>query len=355
MTRDEQIQFLLRLNEEHSREFSDPGVRDARRHYRVKHPTEIAVLKCMDGRIHMPVATKTPLGVLQPFRNLGGQFHIGWPHFQSVLRDWKEYALSRGRKCLVLVTYHFSAGDAHRGCAGFGYDTESAIRFTHDLKGQIESVFGRGHQFVHPIQVGFETDYDALVLHGENGERVDLSRVERDDDASLRALLERLYPGMLTRIQEDFIPLLRGNIHHTRAVRDASRPIESAEHREFVLGIGRGFDWFHLANRALLIGPWAPNMSEPILTAAKIIKQNMDSGRIPNQSAVLLTSGIYRERAGDEPLLARAKALHLRDLAQEAIRSAYPDLAEVLTPLPVIVDMETRRMQIVRDDSLPIL
>jgi carbonic anhydrase len=72
------IQNLIDLNKEHSRLFSDPGTAAARRQYRAQHPTEIGSLKCMDGRLHLPVATKTPLGIIQPWRNVGGKFDIAY-------------------------------------------------------------------------------------------------------------------------------------------------------------------------------------------------------------------------------------------------------------------------------------
>lgn len=38
------------------------------------------------GRAHQPsVDTHTPLGIIQPFRNLGGMFDLGWPHLGEVL------------------------------------------------------------------------------------------------------------------------------------------------------------------------------------------------------------------------------------------------------------------------------
>lgn len=340
------MEYLINLNRLHSEEFCHPDSRNARALHRAKHPTEIAMLKCMDGRVHGPDATQTPLGILQPFRNLGGRFSMGWPHFQSVLADWKNYSIRRGRHCLILVTYHFSAGDPHRGCAGFGYDTDAAIKFTAKLTNDIGRVFGARHEVVHPIQVGFETDEDALVLHGENGEVVQLSKLEPMTDDQIAVMLQRLYPTMHTRILHDFVPVVRGNIAHITEVRASQRPIINMEHREWILALGRGFDWLHSPNTALIVGPWSHNLEVPVLTAAKIIRGNMEAGRIPSTSAVLLTSAIYRDPAGDEPLLAAEKTKFLSEMAMEVISREYPDLANVLTPLPVTVDMNTRKMNV---------
>ncbi len=347
ITKDEQIQYLVEINRLHANEFCHPDSRNARALHRAQHPTEIAMLKCMDGRVHGPDATETPLGILQPFRNLGGRFSMGWPHFQSVLTDWKNYAIRRGRHCLILVTYHFSAGDPHRGCAGFGYDTDAAIAFTAKLTQDISHVFGERHEVVHPVQVGFETDEDALVLHGENGEVVELSKMGQMSDDQITIMLSRLYPTMGTRILRDFLPLVRGNLLHITEVRESKRPIINMEHREWILALGRGFDWLHSPNTALIVGPWSHNLEVPVLTAAKIIRANMEAGRIPSQSAILLTSAIYRDPSGDEPLLAAEKTKFLSEMALEVIAREYPDLASVLTPLPVTVDMNTRRMTII--------
>ncbi len=348
VTKDEQLAYLIELNRQHSQEFCSPDARNARSLHRAKHPTEIVMLKCMDGRVHGPDATKTPLGILQPFRNLGGRFNMGWPHFQAVLADWKNYSIRRGRHCLILVTYHFSAGDPHRGCAGFGYDTEAAIAFTKKLTHDISRVFGESHEVVHPILVGFETDEDAFVLHGENGEVVHLSKQSEMSDDDIIAMLQRLYPTMHTRILHDFVPLVSGNFAHIKEVRESQRPIINMEHREWILALGRGFDWLHSPNTALIVGPWSHNLEVPVLTAAKIIRGNMEAGRIASTNAVLLTSAIYRDPAGDQPLLAIEKTKFLSEMAMEVITREYPDLAKVLTPLPVTVDMNTRKMNIIQ-------
>lgn len=348
VSKDSQIEYLLNLNRSHSESFCSPDERNTRALHRAKHPTEIAMLKCMDGRVHGPYATNTPLGILQPFRNLGGRFNMGWPHFQSVLADWKNYAINRGRHCLILVTYHFSAGDPHRGCAGFGYDTDAAIAFSAKLTSDISRVFGERHEVVHPIQVGFETDEDALVLHGENGEIVLLSRMGMLSNEEIIVMLQRLYPTMHTCILQDLLPLVSGNLAHIKQVRESERPIINMEHREWILALGRGFDWLHSPNTALIIGPWSHNLEVPVLTAAKIIRGNMEAGRIASESAVLLTSAIYRDPTGDEPLLAAEKTKFLSEMALEAISREYPDLAKVLTPLLVTVDMNTRHMTVIK-------
>jgi hypothetical protein len=41
--------------------------------------------------------------------------------------------VSRGQRVLLLITYHYSKGDKHRGCAGFNYDTQAARPYTYTI------------------------------------------------------------------------------------------------------------------------------------------------------------------------------------------------------------------------------
>ncbi|MCU7809490.1 MAG: carboxysome shell carbonic anhydrase, partial [Candidatus Thiodiazotropha sp. (ex Semelilucina semeliformis)] len=163
---EDRIEWLLEHASRHSTIYSSPDNWLARTRYLSEHPTSIAVLKCMDGRINIPVATNTPQGIIQPFRNLGGMFNLGWPHLGEVLSNYLQNIVSEGRRSMFLITYHFSKGDPQRGCAGFNYDTEAAKAHTYQIKRQVEQVFGQGHGTVYPVVCGFETDEDALILHG---------------------------------------------------------------------------------------------------------------------------------------------------------------------------------------------
>jgi len=347
VTPEDQVEFLLHLNREHSLIFSSPDAKLDRLQHRAKHPTEIGAFKCMDGRIHIPVATKTPLGIIKPWRNLGGKFDLGWPYFARSVWNWVNYSVGRGRDVLILVTYHFSRGDTHRGCAGFEYDQEASIAGMTELKKQVERVFGINHHKVYPILFGFETDLEAGILHGENGEEVDISTLQGVSTDDLMSMLIRLYPDMSLEIRKDLLRLVTGNIEHTAEVKASNRPVTDAVHREWVVGVGRGFDWLHEPNTALLVGPFSPNLDEPVETAAGIIRSNMMSGRTADKSFVLLASAFYRDTTGIEPLLAREKALFLGDFSAATIRKKYPDLAEKMQVLPVTVNMESRALTIV--------
>jgi carbonic anhydrase len=117
---------IIERNREQSALYCDPSERVRRATHRQAHPTEIAAFKCMDGRLDLARITKTPPGIIQPFRNVGGQFNLGWPFLGVVINDWVEYTISRGRNRLIIVTYHFSKGNIHWGCKGQDYDVAKA-------------------------------------------------------------------------------------------------------------------------------------------------------------------------------------------------------------------------------------
>ncbi len=118
----QRIDWLIDRARLHSVGFQNPESFLARRRYTAQHPTAVVALKCMDGRINLSVATSTPAGIVLPFRSLGGRFDLGWPHFGEVLADHVAGMVRQGRRTLALITYHYSKGDPHRGCAGFNYD-----------------------------------------------------------------------------------------------------------------------------------------------------------------------------------------------------------------------------------------
>lgn len=335
------IDYLLELNARHSQAFID--VAAERRRYRGEHPTEIAALKCMDGRLHLPVMTQTALGIIQPFRNLGGKFDLGWPFFQATLNQWVQYSISRGRHCLIFVTYHYARGDVHRGCRGFSYDTDAAKKTAIQLKDQFERVYGKGA--VIPIVCGIETDLDALILHSDDGWAIDLSEVTESSQVELEGLLHLLYPSMPERIILDFVPLVAGNVRHIATIRASNRPIAEAEHKEWVLGVGRGFDWLHAINTALIVGPFDPDLSAALETAATLLKGNIDSGQVDPRGAVLMTSAAYRE-IGAEHELAKEKALFLSKFALDIIKDKVPDLVPHLQILTGYTDLNTRKFEV---------
>lgn len=337
------IERLLALNKEHSRVFGDPSTVYKRRKYRVEHKTEIAVLKCMDGRLHLPVMTETELGIIQPWRNLGGKFDLGWMGFQQSMKEFVHYAISKGRNVLIFVTFHWSRGDKHRGCRGFNYEFDDAFKFALKLKQQFDTCFGKGS--VYTILCGIETDNDALVFYGDNGEVFDLSTMIDSSTEHVLPRLEQLYPDMSRKLLHDLMPLVKGNISHIAKVRAMNRPIAESEHREWALGIGRGFDWLHEINTALIIGPFDPNLMNAIETGANLLNSNIKEGRIdPNDGIVLMSCAPFYDPVGSEPMLAREKAKYLRNTSLDVIKEKVPDLMPHLQVLTGIVNMGTREL-----------
>lgn len=351
---EERIEWLWQLGRKHSEDFCGPDATLARKRYLAEHPTHIMVLKCMDGRIHIPYATKTPLGIIEPLRNLGGMFNMGWPYLGEVVAASVNDAVERGQRVLIVITYHYSKGDRHRGCAGFDFDTQASIRYVQDIKRQMEHTFGASRQTVYPVVFGFETDEDALILHGpgQNGTGASWNLAEAeasqgadptnpDEDALLRQL-RALYPDMPGRILTDLLPLVAGNIRHIAEIRASGREI-AVEHREWVICIGRGFDFLHEPNMALIIGPFSPDLSGPIAKAAGIIRSNMQHGRIPDDGFLLLASAPYRE-AGMDRARAELKSRFLSQFADEVIRREWPDLHHKMRVETAVLDWNTRRL-----------
>jgi len=341
----ERITWLMHRALSHATTFQNPESVLARQRYFAQHPTGILALNCMDGRINTSLATNTPAGIILPLRNLGGRFDLGWPYFGEVLSDHVQDMVKQGRRALVLITYHYSKGDPHRGCAGFGYNTDAARSHMFELKRQMEAVFGKGHSTVYPLVCGFETDDDALVLHGSRGDFLDLSTRSSAEFASLPAELARLYPDMPDEMQDDLLPLVQGNIAHIATIKASTRELD-IEHHEWIIGIGRGFDWLHAPNLALLIGPYSPDLADPIRKAAGIVQANMQTRRIPDDGFLLLAESPYHEIGADRAR-AELKSRFLADFAAGIIGAEFPSLKEKLHVRSAVMAWHSREMEFI--------
>ena len=263
----------------------------------------------------------------------------------DLVRQAVEYATSRGRRCIFLLTYHWSKGERHRGCYGFQYNRDAAQRFIFSLRKQVEYIFGEDHTVVYPVCMGIETDEDAYMLHGANGKSLNLADWDpgRSID-DLRVTIERMYPDMHRDFVRDLLPILTGNVTHIAKVRGENRPLGAMDHRERAIVLGRGVGWLHEPNYALIIGPYVPNLVEPIVNAAKIVQRNLEEERIPvDEGALLMTSAPFRDFVGIEPRLAMVKARTLASFAYETIRRELPKLYERLDVLAGIVDLNTQK------------
>lgn len=347
----ERIDWLFDLAHRHGKTFRSSEAWLARERYLSKHPTAIVVLKCMDGRINIPVATHTPIGILMPLRNLGGMFDLGWPHLGEVLSHHILRMTGTGRRVLVIITYHWSRGNPLRGCAGFQFDTAEAIAHTYQIRHQVEHIFGSGHGTVYPLVCGFETDEEALIIHGSDNTVLDLAELTADDTAMLEPRLDALLPDMPAQIQADLLPLLRGNLEHIAQVREQAQQHERTldiQHREWMICLGRGFDFLHTPNVALIIGPYSPDLADPLRKAAGIIEENMRAGRIPDDGFLLLASVPYDE-IGVDRARAELKAHFLSRFAAGVLRDEFPDLAEKMFKYTAILDWRSRRLELLDD------
>lgn len=336
----DRINWVFDLARRYSAEFSSPEAFLARERYLALHPTAIAVLKCMDGRINIPVATNTPAGIIQPFRNLGGMFDMGWPHLGEVLAQYVQRMVKNGRRVLILITYHFSRGDVHRGCSGFNCDTEAAIAHTRQIQNQMEAIFGVAHGSVYPLICGFETDEDALLLHSPDGRILDLSGDITVEQFAVELALR--FNDMPREMQSDLLPLLAGNLSHIKELRQNRRSL-IVEHREWMICLGRGFDFLHTPNLALIVGPYSPNLSDPIRKAAAIIESNMAAGRIPDDGFLLLASVPYDE-IGVDRARAEMKSNFLSRFAAEVIEQEFPVLAGKMIRHTAVLEWNSRRI-----------
>ena len=343
----ERIDWLFDLADRHGSNYRSPEAWLARERYLAEHPTAIAVLKCMDGRINIPVATNTPVGILMPFRNLGGMFDLGWPHLGEVLAHHVQRMVSSGRRVIFLITYHYSKGDPKRGCTGFNCDTAAAIAHTYEIRRQVEHIFGAAHGTVYPLVCGFETDEDALIIHGADGEKLDMAALSTSERATLEPKLAALLPDMPAQMRADLMPLLHGNLEHieqTRAQMLRNERSLDIEHREWMICLGRGFDFLHTPNLALIIGPYSPKLDEPIKTAAGIIQANMAAGRVPDDGFLLLASVPYDE-IGVDRARAELKSRFLSQFAADVIRAEFPELASKMTMRTAVLDWRSRQLE----------
>lgn len=338
----ERTEWLLQLSQKHADEYVSPEAALARKLYLAKHPTRLFVFKCMDGRIHMPHSTQTPLGIMTPFRNLGGMFDLGWPHLGEVVSSSVLEAVEQGYRAVLIITYHFSKSSKEHGCAGFNYDTGAAFEHVLQIREQAETIYGDSHQTVYPVIWGIETDEDALILHNKEGQVLNMAEVDDDDSNHLFHAVKSLYPDMNQKVVLDLLPLLEGNLRQIR--KNRKEPRESGNvHREWMMCIGRGFDFLHEPNIALIVGPYSPDLVTPIAKAAHIIENNMKLGRIPDDGFLLLASTPYRE-FGSDKARAQLKTKFLADFATHVIEEQAPELAKKMVKKTGVLNWNTRQL-----------
>ncbi len=335
------LSMLLDINRRNSQEFRSR--KEKRQEYRRKHPTEIAAFKCMDGRINLSCATQTEMGIIHPYRNIGGKFELRWPQLKDELSNMVRYAEDNGKSILIFCVYHWSAAHPHLGCAGHQCDKDAAMACAAGLRDDLEDVFKDTGGLVVPILIGFNTDYDTIVLHGYNGESLDLLEFT-GDELELELVVHTFFKGVNEHVLLDLMPLLTGNMNHTRQAKAKNRTIHEVDHQESVIAIGLGYDWLHQPNTAFIINHFDPNLDHHLRRTAELALDNLKSGRSNSKEIVLMSSAIYR-RPWERGLAVR-KSEYLFERAQTTLREFYPEVLPYLRGMTGCVNMDTREFHV---------
>lgn len=112
--------------------------------------------------------------------------------------------------------------------------------------------------------------------------------------------------------------------------------------------LGRGFDFLHTPNIALIIGPYSPDLADPLRKAAGIIENNMRAGRFPDGGFLLLASVPYDE-IGVDRARAELKSRFLAKFAADVITSEFPALAPKMRQRTAVLDWSSRQLEQIDD------
>ncbi len=339
------INSLLKLSREQHVLFSSLDATNKRLVYRQEHPTEIAFLGCMDGRINQTVMTKTLPGIIYPFRDLGGKFDLGNNHLSTILQNIVDNAINSKNSVLFLVTYHFSRSNPHLGCAGFDYNKEIAIKEIKRVCMTIDKIFEEKHQVVLPILVGIETDTDSMIFHNHKDNAVfDVAEHLDFSSSEILVAIKNLYPDTTEQVTLDLLPLVLGNQEHVKDVLASGRLTKENNHKEFILGVGRGFEWMNELNTALIVGPYHDDLREAIKKEATILLSNITANRIKKEDGVIvITSSTfgYRRNTNTDQLFAKEKARSLAATTQSVIQKEVPELWPFVSQITGIFNKKT--------------
>jgi hypothetical protein len=172
---------------------------------------------------------------------------------------------------------------------------------------------------------------------------LDISQITTRDQDGLRPRLEQIFPDMPSQTCHDLEPLVLGNMDRIVEVQKTERTLD-VEHREWMICVGRGFDFLHMPNLALIIGPYSPDLAEPINQAAGIIDANMRASRIPDDGFLLLASVPYAE-VGVDRARAELKSRFLSKFAADVIRAKHPKLAPKMQVRTAVLDWRSRALE----------
>lgn len=347
--------YLIDLNARKSEEF----IRDKpkRQEWRRDGHAEWGNFECMDGRVNCSAIMGAPHGIMQSWRNIGGKFDVKkWPRLWNSVEKMVVCAKRSKRPVILNINSHYSRSEPKLGCKGHHYDIEVARAASWALKSQFD-YYHADDPDVCVIQTTTETDEDAIIFHAPQKPDLDLGMVagasESDIWKALRELYCRQHSLMSDRIFKDILLFAMRNLEHVSEVRRAKRPIAEAEHREWVLAVGQGFDWLRVPNTALIVGPFDPNFLQSVRIAGQIIAGNMQCpGFNKQRGVVILASSQFDPHIG--PAGQRYAADVAKDLAYRAkivLEQGVPELRSyLLGHLTVSVNMDTRRFNVLDGD-----
>lgn len=275
----------------------------------------------MDGRVLFPVLTKTPLGIVHPYRAIGGRPEVWWPSFLGRVRAFVEQAMREGQRAVAFLTYHHSESEPGLGCAGWEFHTDAAHEHTDRLALQLTEVFGDA---LVPIVANVETDRDVLTLHGPAGDVSGEAVIGLDDEA-ISAAIALAFPTIDPGVRRDLVPLLRGNALRVSELRLEPKDLDAKAHHERILAVGQGFDWLYQENLALIINDADPGLASSIAVAAAILRKNL--GRAPADEEFTILTCVPYQAPGIDQRQAIARARGLRDFTLDVVRRAEPELA----------------------------
>jgi hypothetical protein len=110
---------------------------------------------------------------------------------------------------------------------------------------------------------------------------------------------------MSPAVLNDLLPLASGNRDHVAQIRTQGRPIHELVHNENMICVGRGFDWLHLPNRALIIGPYGTidrTWRDAIKVAGDIVYNNFTHNPELKKGGALLIAGAPYTGIGERGL-----------------------------------------------------
>jgi hypothetical protein len=196
------------------------------------------------------------------------------------------------------------------------------------------------------LTIGIETDFESIVFHSTDGKTLDIASLDASlSNEEIDVMLTGLYPDMNAEMRRDLVPLAKGNLDHIALVRTEHKPLIDLEHREQIIAVGRGFDWLHEPNRALIIGPYSHEWPQAVKTAGSIVLGNLNAERIPGENGILLlVSTLWRnEERESGRRLKEEKARYIARTALQELQS-IPELKDRLQLLVGVTEAETRKL-----------